>query len=134
MLWIKLDSGRNVYVNGLKYGRTYSGVIASDDRMLQQIIEGINRRKIKEITMSNPWDKRNTLFIQPSAKALKNGLKPAYYIVDLISHTAIDPKFMESSLVVIWLDDHPNQRSLEEIISQGVKQINWEENAKDYDL
>ena len=59
-------------------------------------------------------------------------MKSAYYSVWLNSNDPVDPEFHGSELVVIWLDDIPGDRSIEEIITKGVKAIDWEANAQDY--
>ncbi|MEJ1241074.1 hypothetical protein WBG78_23200 [Chryseolinea sp. T2] len=40
---------------------------------------------------------------------------------------------MGSELVVIWFDENPGQRSIKEIIENGIRKVDWDKNAKDFD-
>ena len=123
---ITLNSGKTVKVESFEYSYTYGGVLCGLPN------EQMNRAVFEDIKYPSNWGSRKTLKIKPSTKEFENKLKSAYYSVWLNSYDPVDPEFDGSELVVIWLDDIPRGRSIEEIIGKGVKAINWEDNAQDF--
>ena len=123
---ITLDSGKTVKVESFEYSYTYGGVLCG------LLGEQMNRSVFEDIKYPSNWGPRKTLKIKPSTKEFENVLKSSYYSVWLNSNEPINPQFDGSELVVIWLDDYPQGKTIEEIIHRGVKAINWEANAQDF--
>ena len=73
------------------------------------------------------------LKLEPTQAEFENQLKPVYYIVWLDSHVPIDPKYHGSNLILIWLGDEPEGYKIEDIIFKGIKDIDWDKHAKDYE-
>ena len=106
ILLIKLDSGKTVKVESFEYSYTYGGVLCGLPN------KKMNDSIFKNITYPSNWGPRKTLKIKPSNRELENQLKPVYYVVWLNSKP-IDPNYHGSELVVIWLDDHPEGKTLQ---------------------
>ena len=123
---ITLDSGKTVKVESFEYSYTYGGVLCGLPN------EEMNRAVFEMIKYPSNWGSRKTLKIKPSTKEFENKLKSSYYSVWLNTYDPVDPEFDGSELVVIWLDDIPGDRSIAAIITKGVKAIDWEANAQDY--
>ena len=123
---ITLDSGKTVKVESFEYSYTYGGVLCGLPN------EEMNRSVFEKIKYPSNWGPRKTLIIKPSTKEFENELKSSKYSVWLTSDEPIEPQYHGSELVVIWLDDIPGSRPIEEIISKGVKAIDWEANAQDF--
>jgi len=88
---------------------------------------------MKNITeVSSEWGTRNTHKFIPRLEEFRNELKPIYYRALLTSEFKNSPESDGSLLIVIWFDDLPNGRSIEEIVKQGVKDLDWKKYAEDY--
>jgi hypothetical protein len=126
MITIKLDSGIEVKVNGFEFGYTYGGVIEGIPNMTRniEIYESAN--------YPANWGTRKTIKIKPEKSELKKKLRPAHYSVWLTSFEALNPKYDGSELVVIWFADLPNGKTVEEIIENGIRSIDWKKNAHDF--
>ncbi len=127
-LEIELNCGTKVAVECFQLGYTYGGLLAGKPGAV------INRHIFKRTASPSNWGIRKTLKIKPTKSEFKNCLKPAYYVVWLWG----DPfdnnytKYCGSELVVIWFGDYPNGKTIETIIEEGVKFIDWQKNAKDF--
>jgi len=125
---IKLDSGKEVKVSDFCFGYTYGGMLCGEKN------ETSNRPIFDDITIPTNWgEDRNVLKLEPTQAEFENQLKPVYYIVWLDSHVPIDPKYHGSNLIVIWLGDEPAGYKIEDIIFKGIKDIDWDSNARDYE-
>ncbi|WP_196889881.1 hypothetical protein [Aureivirga sp. CE67] len=127
MIRIKLNCGREVKVDGFQFGYTYGGLLEGSPN------ERMNKSIFDRTTYPSNWGSRKLLKIQPDKNDFKNGLKPTYYIVWLHSNEPINPEFHGSELVVIWFGDLPNGKIVENIIQNGVENINWNDNAQDFE-
>ncbi len=127
MIRIKLKCGTEVNVAGFQFGYTYGGLLEGSPN------ERLNKSIFDRITYASNWGSRKVLKIQPDIYDFITVLKPLYYIVWLHSNEPINPEYDGSELVVIWFGDLPNGRLVEDIIQSGVKNINWSENAQDFD-
>jgi hypothetical protein len=125
---IHLSSGRELRAGGFEFGYTYAGMLGGRPS------EAFNRQIFKSLKHSSDWGKRKTLKLLPSEEEFAASLKPVYYIVWLTSSKPLDPEFMGSELVVIWLGDRPGDQSLRALVEDGVKAIDWAAHAKDFDL
>jgi len=127
--YIKLDSGKEVKVNSFSFNNTYGGLIFGriDD-------DEYNKELFERTTYPRNWGECKTLKIKPSDEEFQKGLKPFCFTVWLNSYKPIDPWYDGSELIVIWFADIPSGASIEEIILNGVKSVDWETNAQDYEL
>ena len=124
---IKLKCGREVKVDGFEFGTTYGGLLEGSP------YEIMNKNIFEKTTHSSNWGKRRVLKIKPENSEFKNSLKPTHYSVWLTSNDPINSNYHGSELVVIWFDELPNGRTIEEIIQTGVQNIDWNKNAKDFE-
>ncbi|MBT1706527.1 hypothetical protein [Chryseosolibacter indicus] len=127
MIDIVLESGRKVTVDGFVYGRTYSGLLEGSPNLKS------NKRILDWQKCPSEWGPRKVLMLEPSSQALQSWLPPSTYKVWLTSNDPINKTFMGSELVVIWFDENPGQRSIKEIIENGIRKVDWDNNAKDFD-
>ncbi|UII26759.1 hypothetical protein LVD15_26270 [Fulvivirga maritima] len=127
MIRIRLNCGRDVKVNGFQFGYTYGGLLEGSPN------ERMNKSIFERTTYPSDWGGRKVIKIQPDNNDFKTKLKPTYYIVWLNSFEPINPNFDGSELVVIWFDDLPNGKMVEDIIQKGVENISWNDNAQDFD-
>ena len=124
---IKLTNGRSIRVDGFEFGYTYGGLLEGRPN------ETINKRIFERIVYPSSWGHRKVLRLEPDRKEFREFLKPAHYSVWLHSNTPIDPDYHGSELVVIWLDDVPNDRAISDIIQSGVQHIDWDRHAEDFE-
>lgn len=126
MIKIKLNSGREVSVEGFSFGYTYGGLYEGLPN------EKMNNDIFDRSSYPNNWGPRKVLKIRPPKSDFEKALKPTDYAAWLHSNEPIDPEYHGSELVVIWFGDPPNGKTVEEIIEQGIKDIDWESNAEDF--
>ena len=125
---IKLDSGKEVKVSDFCFGYTYGGMLCGEKN------ETSNRPIFDDITIPTNWgEDRNVLKLEPTQAEFENQLKPVYYIAWLDSNVPSDPKYHGSELIVIWLGGEPVGNKIEDIIFKGIKDIDWDSNARDYE-
>ena len=125
---IKLGSGREIKVINFEFGYTYGGMLCGEKN------ETSNRPIFDDITIPTNWgEDRNVLKLEPTQAEFENQLKPVYYIVWLDSNVPSDPKYHGSQLIVIWLGGEPVGNKIEDIIFKGIKDIDWDSNARDYE-
>jgi hypothetical protein len=126
---IKLDSGKEVRVHMFSFSNTYGNMLFGTTDS-----EYINKKTFEEATYPSNWGTRKAIKIQPSDEEFQEGLKPFCFTVWLDSKIPLDSWYDGSELVVIWFDDIPNGATFEEIIRNGVKLVDWEANAHDYEI
>jgi hypothetical protein len=127
MIKIKLKSGREVGVDSFHFNYTYGGLLVGIPH------ERMNIEYFEKKTYPKNWGKgRKLLKIKPNPEDFKNRLKPIYYSVWLDSKP-FNPKYFGSSLIVTWFGNEPNGKTIDEIIQTGIENIDWIENAHDYD-
>ena len=125
---IKLDSGREIKVNNFEFGYTYGGMLCGEKN------ETSNRPIFDDIIIPTNWgEDRNVLKLEPTQAEFEKQLKPVYYIAWLDYNVTSDPKYHGSYIFVIWLGDETGNRSIEDIISNGAKDIDWDKFARDYE-
>lgn len=125
---IQLDCGRAVSVYGFSFGYTYLGLLEGRPN------KGMNQAIFSRTTYPSNWGQRTVLKLQPEASAFEDILPSAHYAVWLTSFDPVDPRFDCSELVVIWFAETPKGKNIEDIITQGVKSIDWNANAEDLEL
>jgi len=72
------------------------------------------------------------LKIKPDKEEFKNEFKPCRYAVWLYSNNPINPSYHGSELVVIWFGGLPIGKTVEYIIQNGIREIDWNDNAQDF--
>lgn len=129
-LKIKLDSGREVIVESFTLENTYGGVIfcsgGPDD-------ESLNNSIFEKSKATSSWGSNKTLKIRPSEEEFQEGFKPYRFTVSLRSEP-LDQQYWQSELVVIWFDYNPDGATIESIIHNGIKSIDWDANAQDFEF
>lgn len=130
MINIILDSGIKVHVTNFLFGYTYSGCYAYTPN--SDIATRYNHELVKELAKSN-WGESKVLLIMPSKEEFKTKLKRCYYHA-LLDSKPFKPDYDGSTLLVVWFDDAPVNRSIKEIIEKGIKYIDWKNNARDFHL
>jgi hypothetical protein len=121
----KLDSEIEVKVDAFSFDYTYAGLLLGTPN------EELNRHIFENLTYPNNWGTRAVLKIKPSIDEFQKKLKLCCYSVWLSSEP-MDLKFDGSNLVVIWFDNTPNGKTIEEIIQKGIKSIDWKAHAQDF--
>lgn len=124
---VQLNCGRDIRIDGFQLGYTYGG-----------LLEGIPNKRMNENIFQRTsyplnWGERKVLKIKPNKDDFNTALKACYYSVWLHSNDPIDTRYHGSELVVIWFDERPNNRTIEEIILSGIKDIDWLNNAEDFE-
>ena len=126
MMRINLNCGRKVMIWNFSLSRTYSGFLEGRPN------EKINKKIFESLTYPSEWGDRKKIIIFPQECEFKNKLKPIICTAFLESEP-IDSICDGSQLVVIWFADEPNRLSFEEYIESGIKEIDWNNNAHDFD-
>lgn len=124
-----LDSGGKVEIHAFSFSRTYAGLLFGgiDD-------EEYNNEIFDRATYPKNWGPRKTIKIKPTDEEFQKGFKEYCFSVWLTSSVPINSKFDGSELVVIWFNDIALGASIKEIVQNGVRSINWGENARDFDF
>ena len=128
-IFITLDSGIEVEVLAFSFGYTYGGLLGGIPS------DSINQGIYDRISYPTNWGVRKQLKLEPQYSEFipgYTGLKHAYYSVWLYSNFAFDDKNDGTQLVVTWLDDTPNNKLIPKIIHHGIKDINWMNEATDF--
>ena len=126
MIELNLNDKRKVTAKAFTMNFTYSGLLT------YQTSEGINRNIYERADYPGNWGNRAVLKLKPKEVDFKSVLDPCYYCVWLESEWKQHKESDGSLLVVIWFDDIPNERSIEHMITRGVKDIDWAGHAEDY--
>lgn len=127
MIKIKLECGREVTVEGFEFGYTYGGLLYGTPD------ESMNEGIFKRTEYSSTWGLRKVLNIKPEKSEFESRLKPCHYSVWLSSSEPVNPESHGSELVVVWFADLPNGKTVEDIIKDGIKSIDWNKNAQDFE-
>lgn len=121
-LEFNLSSGRKVKLDGFYFGITYGG-------LLEGIVDDeLNREFFKELSYPRNWGNRRSLKIAPTEVEFSSILKPYYCAAWLSSHEIKEGD--GSELVVIWLTERIDLPILE-LIQDGVKDFEWDQEAED---
>lgn len=121
-LSFSLHSGRIVRLEGFYFGITYSG-------LFQGIVnDELNEEFFEELSYPKNWGERKVLKIRPEDSEFSTILKPYYCAVWLSSDPIVDGD--SSELVIIWLTDQ-NDLPILDLIRDGVKGFDWNQEAED---
>ena len=123
---IQLKTGRIVSLETFNLSLTYGGLLAGEpNEAINDSIKGL-------ITHSKDWGNKKVFIKKTDQYASQNVLKPIIYTVWLTSDAVPTGSEIKdaSSIVLIWFgDEHPN-KSINEIIVEGVGNFDWDSNAE----
>ena len=130
MITFKLNSGRKVSLISFSFNYTYGGLLIGSPN------EKLNKKIISKSTYPTDWGIRKTLKLIPKQSAIENKLKPVCYCALLESEViqSLDKTHDGSNLVVIWFGDHPNNKTIEDILNANLKKIDWEQYAENFNF
>ena len=121
------SSGRILNIEAFNLDNTYAALIEGQPNA------DLNHEIYDMLHYPRNWGKRNTIKIKPSHHDFQHVLPPVFFSVWLTSEP-FNARFCGSQLVVMWLGDLDETHSIKQIIMQGISEIDWDNNAKDYDL
>jgi hypothetical protein len=123
---IKLKTGKIVRVESFIMSSTYGGVLVGKPN------KNMNDEIISFMTHSNDFGKRKVLIKKQNRYSSKDVLKPIVYKVLLMSEPiANGSKTADaSSIVLVWFGDANTDKSISEIIVEGVGNFDWDSNAE----
>ena len=130
-----LNSGRTVRMTDLHISSTHGVLNVANASYADHDIQ-------KALTaMGKFWGPRATYLIRPACGTYveHNGkprlvaLLPGLRYHAWLTSDPLDPKFCNSELVVIWFGFAP-VRPLEEFVAHAVRNVPWEEHARDFNL
>lgn len=123
---IKLKTGKVVSLETFSMSMTYGGLLVGKPD------EAMNDGIIGQITHSKEWGNKKVFIKKTDQYSSKNVLKPIIYTVWLTADAVPTGSEIKdaSSIVLIWFgEEHPN-KSLTEIIVEGVGNFDWDSNAE----
>jgi len=124
---IKLNSGIEVFVEAYHCTPTLAGVI------LYSPTEKTNQNLVNHLNYPTDWGKRECVMKKSDMYADENRLKPVINSVWLSSSTPIkDTKADGADLVVMFFSDENDDLTIQQIILNGVRDIQWEKFATDF--
>ena len=132
MLFMTLDCGRQVSLDAFDYSRTYACVLEgrpNADLNLRIINEAMVERK-------TTWGKRAVHLIPPTLDVKDPAhpvLPPILLRAWLTCHEPINPTFMGSDLVVVWMTDECHAQPISDVVFAAVRGLPWERLAQDFD-
>ncbi len=127
---IKLQSGKKVLVEAFHLTATYGGLLVGSPTIQS------NEILINHLSYPTGWGERPYILKKSDMYSdEKNVLKPIVYSVWLSSSETIDDnknQFDGCALIVMWFgDDEPN-KTMHDIILDGVKNLDWDKFAENY--
>ena len=127
---IKLQSGKEVLVEAFHLTATYSGLLVGFPTIQS------NEILINHLSYPKGWGERPFILKKSDMYSeVKNLLKPIVYSVWLSSSETIDDKenqFDGCALVIMWFGNDEPHKSIHDIIFDGVKNIDWDKFAENY--
>ena len=127
MLSFDLDCGRSVYLDSLHYSRTYAGLL--EGRPNAQYNTEITTRVCTNTNSPAhlvPPDLDNTDPEHPS-------LPPIEMIAKVWCNDPITPNGMGSHATIIWYRDTWDSQSLTDVVLDGIRGVDWNKIAADFD-
>jgi hypothetical protein len=123
---IKLPTGRIVEVEAFNMSQTYGGLLVGEPN------EAMNDSIIGLISYSKDWGNRKALLNKEDMYVSKNVLKPIIYSVWLTSSVVPEKSKINdaSSIVVLWFGVESEDKSIRDIITDGIGNIDWDKNAE----
>jgi hypothetical protein len=126
---IKLQSGKEVYVEAFHCTPTYAGLLVgtptkeSNEVLLQQISSPVE------------WGQRKTLLKKSDLYVSKDVLKPIVYSVWLSSSESINNQgneFDGSDVILIWLEDENIDMTIKDNVEFGIGLLDWDNHAENF--
>jgi hypothetical protein len=123
---IKLKTGRIVKVEAFNMSKTYGGLLIGKPN------EAINDSIIGLISYSKDWGNRKALLNKEDMYVSKDVLKPIIYSVWLTSDVVPEESETNdsSSIVLLWFGVESENKSIQDIIIDGIGNIDWDKNAE----
>ena len=122
-----LHNEREIYIENFYFGYTYAGfLLGKPDRKM-------NERIIAEIKPPAYWPYHSFIKVSVGKEIMESKLPSCYYHA-VMSSSPMNSEFCGSGFVLTWLAHHPDDKSIVDIVAEGIKQIVWEECAKDFDF
>jgi len=126
---ITLQSGKEVYMEAYYCTPTYSGLLAGIPSKQS------NETLIKHLSYPSDWGKRKCIIKKSDRYISENVLKPIINSVWLSCSEPVDgnDKISDGSeLVLMWFSGEQLDKSIQEIIIEGVGDIKWEDFADSF--
>lgn len=126
---IKLQTGKEVYLEAFHCTPTYAGLLAGVPT------KESNETLIKHLSCPSNWGNRKCVMKKSDMYASENILKPIINSVWLSSSEPVDIKDKKSDgseLVLMWFGDEQLDKSIQEIIIEGVGDIVWNDFADSF--
>lgn len=124
---IKLNEGIEVYVEAYHCIPTLAGVI------IYSPSKSTNQNLINHLNYPKDWGTRECIMKKSDMYADENRLKPVINSVWLSSSVPIkDRKANGADLVVMFFSEENPEMTIQEIILDGVRDIQWEKFATDF--
>ncbi len=126
---IKLESGKEVYLEAFHCTPTYAGLLEGSPT------KEINDKLITQLSYPNDWGDRAFILKKSDRNVSENILKPIIYCTWLSSSEPIDDnknQYDGSNLVLMWLGDEQYDKSIQEIIADGVGYLDWKKYAQNF--
>lgn len=123
---IKLKTGKIVEVEAFNMSRTYGGLLIGEPD------EAMNDSIIGLISYSKDWGNRKALLEKKNMYSKKNVLKPIIYSVWLTSEAVPEKSKANdsSSIVLLWFGEESMDKSIKDIIIEGISDFDWDKNAE----
>ena len=126
MLSFNLHCGRSVYLDSLRYGRTYAG-----------LLEGRPDKKYNDVIVARACANTNgpAHLVSPSideSDPAHPSLPPVEMIAEVWCNDPIGDG-MGSHATIVWYRDTWNKQSLIDVVLEGIRDVPWESIAVDFD-
>lgn len=125
---IILKTGKEVYLEGFNVCPTYAGLLLGIPSKMS------NDLLIDNISYPKNWGNQTSVLNQSNLYASKNILKPLICCAWLSAEPINDEnnQYDRSSVVVIWFADEHLDKSIQEIIVDGVGNFQWDKFGSNY--
>lgn len=126
---IKLQTGKEVYMEAFHCTPCYAGLLAGVPT------KSTNQELVKHLKYPSDWGTRKCIMKKSDMYISENVLKPIINSVWLSSSEPVDvndKKSDGSELVLMWFGDEQLDKSIQEIIIEGVGDIVWKDFADSF--
>lgn len=129
-LKIKLATGKVVKLEAFHLTKTYGGL------MLGHPTIEINKDIVRNISYPKSWGLRKSVYDRTNWYLSKEVLKPITYCAWLTAESIDDQEdiFDGSELIVIFIGNEPNNKTIEEVIVSGLGMFEWEKFAENFSI
>lgn len=126
MRTIKLDCGRDVWIDGINIERSTSGYL---EGAMARIVDAILKRKPRRMTAL--WGERATHLIRPGFSEIKS-LPRLCVHVWLISNHSSSPEADGTELVVAFFINDIERAPITELVEEHIKGIDWDRLSSEF--